>query len=1116
MQCPRCQHENPSQSKFCAECGAPLAAACTRCGAPLAPAAELCTGCGRRVEGRPVRPVPARVSGTVPPAAVQEGARAERRHLTVMLCDLVGSTELSGRLDPEDLREVVRTYQTACTEPIARFEGHIAQYLGDGLLVYFGYPLAHEDAPQRAARSALGIVQAIDRLNTRPGLDPRSQLAVRIGIHTGLVVVGEIGSREERLALGETPNLAARLQAIAEPNTVVISDATYRLLQGLFECTDLGWHALKGVSRRLHAYQLVGEGTAQTQLDVSTIAGLTPLVGREQELTLLRIRWARVKEGLGQVVLLGGEPGIGKSRLIRELKEEIATEPHTRWECRCSPYYRDSALYPMIDLVQRTLGFGREESPHDKLGKIETALTQYDLAHGDAVALWAALLSIPLPADYPPLNLTPQRQRQKIFEVVVSLLRALAARQPVLFVVEDLHWIDPSMLELLELALDQIPTSAVLLVLAFRPEFRPPWGPRTHLTPLTVNRFAPEQTEVMVGKVTGGKLLPTEVLQQVVIKTDGVPLFVEELTKMVVESGLLDEHADHYELRRPLPPLAIPATLQDSLMARLDRLAIVKGVAQLGAAVGRSFTYELLQAVSSFDEPPLQQALSRLVEAELLYQRGVPPAATYVFKHALVQDAAYQSMLKSQRQQYHQRIAQTLEERFRDTRETQPELLAHHYTEAGLKEPAVVYWQRAGQRAIERSAYVEAMAYLTRGLDVIEGLPDTVERTRHELALQVSLGVTLMVTKGYASPEVERTYGRARELCLQVGETPQLATVLWALWAYYLIAGKLQTALEVAEQYRALAQRAQDPELLLETCQLVGLTLHHLGDLVAARPHLEQGMALYDPERHHALIFRHGGVDTGVAMQTHLALTLWLLGYPSQAQRSMHDARLLAQKLNHPFSQAYAWLCLAWLRELCGERQSVREPAEKAVSICAEHGFQFWGALASMLAGWALVEEGAGEEGIAQMRQGRAALEATGAQLFVTHPVSLLVKAHTNAGRAEEGLTVLGEALAMVTRTGDGAWDAELYRLKGELVLAVSRSRHAEAEACFRQAIDIASTRRAKSLELRAAMSLSRLWERQGRKDAARRLLGELYPWFTEGFETADLKEAKALLTEVS
>ena len=1116
MHCPRCKHENPSQAKFCAECGAHLAATCIQCGAPLAPAADFCPRCAHPIHGESDRPTTAWLTDTIPPAAVQENARAERRQLTVMFCDLVGSTELSAELDVEDLREVVRTYQTACTEPIARFEGHIAQYLGDGLLVYFGYPLAHEDAPQRAARSALGIVQAIDRLNSRPGSDRLRRLAVRIGIHTGLAIIGEIGSRQERLALGETPNLAARLQAIAEPDTVVISDATYRLLQGLFECSDRGWHVLKGISTPLHAYRLVGEGAAQTPLDVSAFAGLTPLIGREQELTSLRMRWAQIKERRGQVVLVGGEPGIGKSRVIRELKEGIAAEPHTRWECRCSPYYRDSALYPIIDLVQRTLGFSREESSHDKLSKIESALTQYDLAHGDAVALWAALLSVPLPEHYPPLNLTPQRQRQKTFEVVVSLLRALAARQPVLFIVEDLHWIDPSMLELLELVLDEIATSEVLLVLAFRPEFRPPWGPRPHVTALTVNRFAPEQTELMVGKVAGGKLLPTEVLRQVVTKTDGVPLFVEELTKMVLESDLLDEHADRYELRAPLRPLAIPATLQDSLMARLDRLANVKDVAQLGAAVGRSFTYELLHAVSPLDEAPLQQALSRLVEAELLYQRGVPPATTYIFKHALIQDAAYQSMLKSQRRQYHHAIAQTLEERFRETQETQPELLAHHYTEAGLTATALVYWQRAGQRAIERSAYVEAMAYLTRGLDVLKGLPDSAERTQHELALQVLLGVPLMVTKGYASPEVERTYGRARELCLEVGETPQLATVLWALWAYYLVAGKLQTALEVAEQYRALAQKAQDSELLLETCQLVGLTLHHLGDLVAARPHLEQGVDLYDPERHHALIFRHGGVDTGVAIQTHLALTLWLLGYPSQARRNMHDALLLAQKLNHPFSEAYAWLCVAWLREVCGEKQSVREPAEKAVSICAEHGFPFWGAIASMLAGWALAEDGAVEAGIAQMRQGRAAIQATGAQLFVTHPVSLLVKAHANAGRAEEGLTVLGEALAMVTRTGDGAWDAELYRLKGELILAVSRSRHADAEASFRQAIDIASTRRAKSLELRAAMSLSRLWEQQGRKDEARQLLGELYAWFTEGFETADLKEAEALLAEVS
>ena len=1115
MQCPRCRHENPSESKFCAKCGARLAAACIRCGAPLPLAAEVCVDCGHAVEGPSIQPAPLGVTTSRPLATVQESAGSQRRHLTVMFCDLVGSTELSEQLDPEDLREVVHAFQTACTEVIARFQGYIAQYLGDGLLVYFGYPLAQEDAAHRAARSALGIVHAIDGLKVRSASAPRSRLAVRIGLHTGLVVVGEIGSRQA-LALGETPNLAARLQAIADPNTVVISGATHRLLQGLFEYADLGWHTLKGVSTPLHAYRLVGEGAAQTHLGISAIAELTPLVGREQELALLLARWAQAVDARGQIVLLGGEPGIGKSRLIRELKDHITTEPYTRWECRCSPYYQDSALYPMIDLFQRALGFSRDELPHDKLSKIETVLGQYGLADGDAVALWAVLLSVPLSEHYPPLTLTPQRQRQKIFEAIVSLLLAVAARQPVLFIVEDLHWIDPSMMELLDLVLDQVPTSAVLVVLAFRPEFRPPWSDRPHLTSLTLNRFARQQTEAMVGKVTGSKPLPTEVLHEVVAKTDGVPLFVEELTKMVLESALLEEQTDRYALRAPLPPLAIPATLQDSLMARLDRLAGVKDVAQLGAALGRSFTYELLHAVSALDDPPLEQALSRLVEAELLYQRGMPPKATYIFKHVLIQDAAYQSTLKSRRQQYHQRIAQTLEQRFPDTRETQPELFAHHYTEAGLRAPAIVYWQRAGQRAIERSAYVEAKAYLTRGLDVLKELPDTPERTQQELALQVSLGVPMMVTKGYASPEVQRTYGRARELCLQVGDTPQLATVLWALWAYYLIAGKLQTALEVAEQYRALAQKTQHPELLLETCQLVGLTLHHLGDLVAARPHLEQGVALYDPEQHHALIFRHGGVDTGVAMQTHLALTLWLLGYPSQARSSMDDAQLLTQKLNHPFSQAYAWLCNAWLRELCGEQQNVREPAEKAVAICAEHGFPFWGAVASMLAGWGLVEQGAMEEGIAQMRQGRVAIEATGAQVFLTHPLCLLAKAHANAGRAEEGLTVAEEALAMVTRTGEGAWDAELYRLKGELTLAVSGTRHAEAEACFRQALDVASRRRAKSLELRAATSLSRLWEKQGRTDVARRLLGEVCAWFTEGFATTDLKEATALLAEVS
>jgi len=682
-----------------------------------------------------------------------------------MFCDLVGSTALSGTLDPEDMREIVRAYQEACAEVIHSFEGHIAQYLGDGLLVYFGYPRAHEDDAQRAVRAALGIAHAMELLNVRLRRERDARLAVRVGIHTGLVVVGEIGSgtKQERLALGETPNLAARLQTIAEPDTVVISAATHRLIERWFACRELGLHTAKGVAMPLQVYRVLNEREAVPRgFEAST--GLTALVGRSQEMGLLLERWEQVKDGFGQVALLSGEAGIGKSRLLRELRERVANEPHIRWECRCSPYHQESALYPVIELFQRALEFARDDPPEDKLRKIEDGLRRYGLRDPEAVSLWAALLSVPLPAGFPPLNLTPQRQKQKTFEAVLGLLLALAAQQPVLFLIEDLHWVDPSTLELLNLVVEQAPTFRVLVLLTFRPDFRPPWAQRAHVAYLTLNRLTRRQTELMVGRAAGGKGLPVAVVQEIVAKTDGVPLFVEELTKMVLESGLLREQDARFELTGPLPPLAIPATLQDSLMARLDRLATVKDVAQLAAALGRSFSYEVLRAVASVDATTLTQSLTTLVGAEFLYQRGVPPQATYMFKHVLIQDTAYQSLLKSRRQQVHQRIAQTLVENFSETVQTQPELLAHHYAEAGLAAEAVEYWRRAGERSIARSANVEAIAHLKKGLDVLKTLAESSERTARELTLQVALGSALSVSKGWGDPEAERAFTRARDV----------------------------------------------------------------------------------------------------------------------------------------------------------------------------------------------------------------------------------------------------------------------------------------------------------------------------------------------------------------
>jgi class 3 adenylate cyclase len=657
---------------------------------------------------------------------------AERRQLTVLFCDLVDSTVLASQLDPEDWREVVRAYQETCAKVIARFEGHIAQYLGDGLLVYFGYPLAHEDDAQRAVCAGLGMVEAMGQLKTRLAQERGVQLAVRLGIHTGLVVVGEMGggTHYEQLALGETPNLAARLQGIAAPNTVVISVATYQLLGGFFACQSLATPRLKGVAQPLEAYQVLYESTARSRLEAAESASPTPLVGRESEVALLQERWLQVKDGLGQVVLLSGEAGIGKSRLVQVLAAHVAAEPQA-WltPCQCSPYHQNTALYPLIDILERVaLRFDREETPQQKLNKLEGFLVQYGLPLAEAVPLFAALLSLPLAESYTPLAGSPEQQKQKTLHALLTIMLCIAAQQPVLLVMEDLHWVDPTTLELLSLLVDQGPTARILTLFTFRPDFNPPWTGRAHLTQVTLNRLPRRQAAELTGRVARGKALPPAVVEQVVAKTDGVPLFVEELTKMVLEYGLLQEWEERYELTGPLPPLAIPATLHDSLMARLDRLAKVTGLAQLGATLGREFSYELLQAVSPWDEGTMQQGLYQLVAAEFLYQRGVPPQATYSFKHALIQEAAYQSLLKSARQQSHQRIAQVLEARFTETVETQPELLAHHYTEVGLTAPAVHYWHQAGQRAHQRSANQEAIQHLTKGLEVLATLPETPER----------------------------------------------------------------------------------------------------------------------------------------------------------------------------------------------------------------------------------------------------------------------------------------------------------------------------------------------------------------------------------------------------
>jgi class 3 adenylate cyclase/tetratricopeptide (TPR) repeat protein len=921
-----------------------------------------------------------------------------------MFCDLVDSTALATQLDPEELREVVRAYQEACAKVIARYDGRIAQYLGDGLLVYFGYPHAHEDDAQRAVRAGLGMVEALGQLNTRLAQAHGVQLTVRLGIHTGQVVVGEIGAgaRHEQLALGETPNIAARLQGIAAPNTVVIGAATYRLLEGFFRCQPLGTPALKGVDQPLEVYQVLYESMARSRLEVAGRTGLTPLVGRDQEVALLREHWTQVKDGLGQVVLLSGEAGIGKSRLVQVLQEHVAAEPQA-WltPCQCSPYHQNTALYPLIDLLERVaLRFDREESPDQKRRKLEGFLVQYGVPLAETVPLFASLLSIPLGVDYSSLDVSPEQQKQQTLHALLTILLKIATQQPVLFVMEDLHWVDPTTLELLSLLVDQGPTARILALFTYRPDFRPPWTGRAHLTQVTLNRLPRRQAAELTSRVAHGKALPPEVVEQVVAKTDGVPLFVEELTKMVLESGLLQERAERYALTGPLPSLAIPTTLHDSLMARLDRLAAVKGLAQLGATLGREFSYALLRAVSPWAEGTLRQGLQQLVAAEFLYQQGLPPQATYRFKHALIQDAAYQSLLKNTRQQHHQRIAQVLESRFPETVETQPELLAQHYTEAGLSAQAIPYWLTAGQRAAQRSAHQEAVGHLTTGVEVLQTLPDTSERTQQDLRLHVALGVSLMAVKGRAAPEVERVYTRALALCQQVGDTPQLFPVLRGLYLFYLNRGPQHRAQELAEQLLRQAERQPEVAPRMLGHYLLGLVLFQRGVLGDAARHFEQAIAAYSLQEHRQLAHVYG-IDLGVITRSLGALVLCLLGYPARALVQSQEAWRLAQEVAHPLSLVLAEVWLACLHQFRQEAQAAHDRAAGSIALAGQQGFSaLFVAWATVPMGWALTRQAQWAAGMAKLREGSEAALAAGSEQWRPYYLALRAEAAGAAGQS--------------------------------------------------------------------------------------------------------------------
>jgi predicted ATPase/class 3 adenylate cyclase len=1051
-------------------------------------------------------------AGTKP--APRDGA--ERRQLTVMFCDLVGSTALSARLDPEDLRVVIGAYLACVAEVIARNEGVIARYMGDGVLAYFGYPQAHEDDAEQATRAGLALVDAVANLQT----DIAAGLQVRVGIATGMVVVGDLtgeGAAKEQGVIGETPNLAARLQALAEPGTVLISESTHRLTDGHFDYRNIGPVALKGWVEPIPAWQVLGATGVESRFEAQHKTRLTPLIGRDEEFELLLRRWQLAKRGEGCVVVLSGEPGIGKSHIALALEERLESEPHITLRHFCSAHHTNSALYPFIRQLERASRFERSDSPAEKFAKLEALLKR---SGGDAdrvVAPLANLLLLPLNDRYHVPEMSPQKRKEMTLGALLAQFGGLAARQPVFVIFDDVHWADPTSLELLTVTLEHVQRLPALLLITARPEFTPPWPSHAHVTTVSLTRLNRNDGAALIGRVTAGKTLPKEVMDQILARTDGVPLFVEELTKSVLETGLLKERDDHYVLSHPLPSMAIPTTLHASLMARLDRLAPVREVAQIGAVVGREFSYELLRTVAGLPKEALEEALAQLVRSELVFCRGQPPQAVYTFKHALVRDAAYSGLLKSRRAALHATIADAFEQRFPEIVEAQPETLAHHLTEAGLFEKAEAYWLQAGKIAAMRSANLEAIAHLQRGIEASGHLPDGRRKDRLELDFQFALGTCLIATQGPASNKAMATFARARELCERLAGAPEQLQVMFWLTTASVIRGELPLAQETIAALLHLADARGDRPALLNAMRGQAMIRLFMGHLTGAHEVIKQAVEAFDASSEEdRLAARAAGQDAGVADLALMSWALWLLGQADTAMTRIGGAIQRADTISHPHSQAYACYYASILHALRGELVAAQRYAERCIALSEEHGFRQWSGLAHAIRGICVTLLDPSSSAIEEIRFALDEYRGAGYQLGITALYVLLCPAFMSSHNCEAALELIEQGLATTSRNSERIFEAELYRLKARaLLVRGAPDAKTEAQSLLDQALSTARSQHAKALELRTAMDTAELWMNQNKREQARDFLAPIHACFTEGFDTQDLRQAKALLDQL-
>ena len=1067
-------------------------------------------------EGESAMPSPSPTGQEIKPFP-SDRDRAERRQLTIMFCDLVGSTALAGQLDPEDLQTAIRRFLDTCSQAISRFNGYIAKYMGDGLLVYFGYPHAYEHDAERAVHAGLAILDLVKAL---PSEDPAHQgfdIAARIGIATGQVIVGEVLGQDaarERSVFGETPNLAARLQSLAAPNQLVVDSVTKRLVGSEFEFADRGNVSLKGFEAPVQVWQVLSIKPSASRFESYRSGRLTNFIGREHEMALLLGRWREAVGGEGQVVILCGEAGIGKSRIVRSLRDRLVAERYETIQFQCSPYHTNTALYPAITYLRQAAGLTGQDTPIMQLQKLDALATHRGIDDQTTVVLLADLLSIHGDVRHPPLNASSEKRKEMTLEALVQQLHRLSDRCPTLFIVEDAHWLDPTTMDLLARIIDRIQPMRVLLIITLRPDFKPAWADYGHVTFLTLSRLPRRHSAELLASMTGGKALPPEVQQTILAKTDGVPLYLEELMKSLLESGLLAEANDSFSLRGPMKELAIPDSLQALLMERIDRLGPAKEIVQTGATIGREFGYELLRQTVDVTEGELNNALHLLSASGLIFQEGDIPAAKYLFKHALIQDAAYSTLSKKSRRVLHARIAKTLESRFAERVKAEPELLAYHYEQAGAINEAVQYWHLAARRDAAQSADAEALSHFNRTLDLLETLPKSQERHALELELLIARGAPLLTLKGYASDEIEHNYLKARSLSQENPSSEQYFLSMWGLWVFHLVRGPLAKACTLAENLLSWASRQQNPDLLIRAHESVGSTYSFLGRFSEARTHLCEAKSLYDPQRHHTHVLPYTQ-DPGITARIILARTLWIVGEVDEVETLVAEAIAMARELEHPFTLAFTLATASWIYSTLRDTNRTLDLTEEAIMLSTKYSFEVPLAWAMSFQGWALAEQGK-ENGLERLLEGLSAAQRAKASLNHTYTLALLAEIYLRSQRVAEGLIAIQQAQELAATQGELCWQAELLRLKGELLLAQSDQSIIAAEQCFSQALTIAQDQHANMLELRAAISIAKLLRKQSKPDTARSILNSIRSRFSGQGINPDLIEAQKLLEQLS